>query len=83
VAPLYGGPANAEITATVRQFSELPGLGKTTIFEMIRAGALPSAMICGGRLIDVEAYREMVKEQVQQTASVRINPANRHAFDDG
>jgi excisionase family DNA binding protein len=59
------------ITATVRQFMKLSGIGRNKIFEMIKSGELPSVKIGGQRLVWVEAYREIIKQSVL----VRIKPA--------
>jgi len=48
------------ITATVEQFKTLSGLGKTTIFELIKDGSLRSVRLMGRRLIIVESYRDLL-----------------------
>ena len=45
------------ITATVEQFRALSGLGKTSIYELIKAGSIRSVRVLGRRLILVESYR--------------------------
>ena len=45
------------ITATVEQFRALSGLGKTSIYELIKAGSVRSVRVLGRRLILVESYR--------------------------
>lgn len=49
---------DAPLTATVEQFKRISGLGKTSIYELIKAGDLRSVRICGRRLIVVDSYRE-------------------------
>lgn len=50
------------ITATVEQFKALSGLGKTTIFELIKDGSLRSVRLMGRRLIIVASYREFLDQ---------------------
>jgi len=50
------------ITATMSQFAALSGLGRTSIYELIKSGALRSVRIMGRRLIVVESYRELVRQ---------------------
>lgn len=57
------------ITATVEQFGVLSGLGKTTIYELIKAGSIRSVRLHNRRLILVESYRELL-------ASLETAPAD-------
>ena len=50
------------ITATVAQFKTISGLGKTTIFELIKAGSIRSVLVHNRRLIIVASYREFIDQ---------------------
>jgi hypothetical protein len=54
--------APSPITATVEQFKAISGLGKTTIFELIKAGSIRSVRLMGRRLIIVDSYRELLDQ---------------------
>lgn len=67
------------ITATVRQFMKLSGMGKNKIFEMIKSGELPSVKFGGQRLVYVEGYRAII----QQSVVVRNIPGSSGGSDGG
>lgn len=48
------------ITATVEQFCKLSGLGKTSVFALVKSGQLRSVLVLNRRLIILESYREML-----------------------
>ncbi len=49
------------ITATVKTFCELSGLGRTKVFEMLKDGTLESVKIVNCRLIIMESYLRLVR----------------------
>jgi excisionase family DNA binding protein len=49
------------ITATVRQFCRLSGLGKTKVFSLIRDGVIASVKVGGSRLIVLDSYRRLIE----------------------
>lgn len=50
------------ITMSVKRFQEVSGLGHTTVYHLIKTGALRSVKIMGKRLIVVESYHRLVRE---------------------
>lgn len=55
-----GGTMAEPITATVEQFRALSGLGKTSIYELIKSGSIRSVRILGRRMIILDSYRELI-----------------------
>jgi excisionase family DNA binding protein len=53
------------ITATVKTFCQLSGLGKTKVFEMIADGTLDTIKLGARRLIVMESYRRLIAAQVR------------------
>jgi hypothetical protein len=51
------------ITAPVREFCALSGLGRTRVYELIGAGELDSITIGKRRLIVIESYRKLIERQ--------------------
>lgn len=49
-----------QITATVEQFRSISGLGRSTIYELIKSGDIRSVRVLGRRLIIVDSYREFL-----------------------
>ncbi len=62
---------DAPLTATVEQFKRLSGLGRMSIYKLIKTGDLRSVLICGRRLIVMESYRDLI---ARSGKSVRIRP---------
>jgi hypothetical protein len=58
------------ITANVRAFCAMSGLGKTKVTEMIADGTLDSVLIGGRRLILVESYRRLVRAALDRASTV-------------
>ncbi len=48
------------MTATVARFGEISGLGKTSIYELIKTGEVKSVRILGRRLIVLDSYRDLI-----------------------
>jgi hypothetical protein len=71
----FGGAMkpDAPLTATVAQFKRISGLGKTSIYELIKAGDLRSVRICGRRLIVISSYNDLL-DRSQETAESRAEP---------
>jgi hypothetical protein len=63
----------APITATVEQFRAVSGLGKTSIYELIKAGDIRSVRICGRRLIVLSSWYALL-DRSQETAESRPEP---------
>lgn len=61
------------ITATVQQFTKLTGLGKTRIFEMLKAGELQSIKPFKCRLILVESYVDFVRRQAEAECRSKLS----------
>jgi hypothetical protein len=54
-------PENSEpITATIRQFGQISGIGRSKIYELLDAGELESIHLGARRLIVVDSYRRLV-----------------------
>jgi excisionase family DNA binding protein len=51
------------ITATVKTFCELSGLGKTKVHEMIADGTLEAVKVGARRLIVIASYQRYLEEQ--------------------
>ena len=49
------------ITATIRDFSRISGLGRTSIYQLIDAGDLQSVKIGKRRLVIVASYLDLLK----------------------
>jgi excisionase family DNA binding protein len=69
------------ITATVNQFATLSGLGRTSIYELIKSGDIQSVTIGRRRLIVLDSYRALLRSRV--TAAGRHEPAHRDRPSDG
>lgn len=53
------------ITATVKTFCQLSGLGKTKVFEMIADGTLDTIKLGNRRLVVVASYQRLIAAQVR------------------
>jgi hypothetical protein len=51
------------ISAPVREFSRISGLGESTIWAMIHDGRLESIAIGRRRLVLIESYRRLIEQQ--------------------
>jgi excisionase family DNA binding protein len=56
-APAQHVNGEARLAYGVEEFARLIGLGRTSVFELIRQGKLKTVMVGGRRLIPVEAGR--------------------------
>jgi excisionase family DNA binding protein len=61
-------PADRIITATIGEFCNLSGIGRSLVYELIGDGRLESILIGKRRLIVLDSYRNLVARQQQQTA---------------
>lgn len=52
-------------------------IGKSTLQEIINSGELPSAMVCGRRLIAIDDAKAYLAQQVAATAAAGIAPKRR------
>ena len=55
--------ADRAITATVREFCALTGLGVTKTYELMGVGDLESIKIGKRRLIVMDSYRRLIERQ--------------------
>jgi hypothetical protein len=53
------------ITAPPREFMRISGLGETTTYEMINDGRLESIKVGKRRLIVIDSYYRLIKQQVK------------------
>jgi hypothetical protein len=60
---LLSRESGERITATVGQFCEMSGMGKTKVFGLIKNGTLASIKIGQTRLIVLDSYRRLIAEQ--------------------
>jgi excisionase family DNA binding protein len=59
-APAQHVDTEARLAYGVEEFARLIGLGRTSVFELIRQGKLKTVMVGGRRLIPVEAGRSLL-----------------------
>lgn len=59
-----GATEAGAITATVKQFKQLSGLGATHIYALIKSGDLSSVTIGRRRLIVLDSYRALLDRQL-------------------
>jgi hypothetical protein len=52
------------ITAPVKEFSRLSGLGESTVWVMLNDGRLESIAVGRRRLVLVDSYRRLIDEQL-------------------
>src|SRR5215470_10032682 len=62
------------ISASVREFARISGLGESTILAMIGDGRLGSVAIGRRRLVLIESYRRLIAQQ--RAATPRDAPRN-------
>jgi excisionase family DNA binding protein len=51
------------ITAPVKEFCDLSGLGRTRVYELIASGELESITIGRRRLIVLDSYRRLIERR--------------------
>lgn len=52
------------ISASVKEFARISGLGESTVWAMIRDGRLESIAIGRRRLVLIESYRRLIQQQL-------------------
>jgi excisionase family DNA binding protein len=57
----HGVSGMQALSVTIARASEIIGLGRTTIFELLKAGRLRSAKIGSRRLVLVSSLRELLE----------------------
>ncbi len=62
--------------------AELLGLGRSTVYELIASGAIPSITIGKSRRVPLEALRAWVRAQTDAGAMGRVAPASPWMVDD-
>jgi excisionase family DNA binding protein len=62
--------------------AELLGLGRSTVYELIASGAIPSITIGKSRRVPLEALRAWVRAQTDTSAMVRSVPVSPSAVGD-
>ena len=55
---------DARLTCTVPQFRLISGLGESTIWALIAEGKLQAISVGGRRLIVLDSYRRLIREQL-------------------
>ena len=55
--------SNHIITAPIREFCALTGLGRTRVYELIGSGELESITIGKRRLVVIDSYRRLIERQ--------------------
>jgi excisionase family DNA binding protein len=55
-------PSNV-ISASVREFARISGLGESTVWAMIHDGRLESVAIGRRRLVLIESFRKLIEQQ--------------------
>lgn len=65
------------VTVTVQEMCRRSGLGKTSIFKLIKTGQLRSVMICGRRLVLYQSYLELAGNPEYGMKDVRAEAASR------
>jgi excisionase family DNA binding protein len=61
--------ALAPITATVKEFCRISGLGKTKVFEMIADKSLDTVKFGTRRLVVLASYERLIAAQVRSGSS--------------
>lgn len=59
------------ITATVSEFCQISGIGRSLVYEMLADGRLDSILIGKRRLIVLDSYRRLVERQRAATPPPR------------
>jgi excisionase family DNA binding protein len=53
-------PVNERLAVSIKEATQIVGLGRTRLYELINCGELPSFRAVGRRLFKIEALREFV-----------------------
>jgi hypothetical protein len=61
------------ITATVKTFCRLSGLGKTKVFQMMADGTLDTIKLGTRRLIVIASYQRYIDDQLSMVQSMSRN----------
>lgn len=64
---------NAPITATIRRFTELSGIGRSRVYELLSDGTLESIYVGARRLVVMDSYHRLIERQRQ--AAQRLTKA--------
>jgi hypothetical protein len=51
------------ITATIKRFSEISGIGRSIVYKLLADGSLESLHIGKRRLIVIDSYHELIKRK--------------------
>jgi hypothetical protein len=62
--PTIGSLDDIRITCTVPQFRQVSGLGESTTWELISQGKLQTIAVGRRRLIILDSYRRLIREQL-------------------
>ncbi len=49
------------ITATIKRFTELSGIGRSRVYELLADGSLESIYVGSRRLIVLDSYRKLIE----------------------
>ena len=55
-----------QITAPIREFARLAGIGESTAWEMVRVGTVRTISIGKRRLVVLDSYRQYIEAQLAQ-----------------
>jgi hypothetical protein len=58
-----GAEDSGIITATIKRFTELSGIGRSKTYEMLDAGLLESIHVGTRRLIVLDSYRRLIERR--------------------
>jgi len=59
------------ISATIPEFRRLSGIGRSRIYELLKAGELESIHIGSRRLILIDSYRRLIERCRQSVAPTK------------
>jgi excisionase family DNA binding protein len=62
------------IALTVEQAAGASGMGRSSIYEVIRTGELESCVIRGRRLIPVDGLKRFIRKRVEAQAGSTVDP---------
>lgn len=66
------------ITATVSEFCQISGIGRSLVYEMLANGRLDSILIGKRRLIVLDSYRQLVERQRATAMPAATSPPVRN-----
>jgi hypothetical protein len=55
--------SNAPITATIKRFTELSGISRSRVYELLGNGTLEAIHVGSRRLILIDSYRRLIERQ--------------------